>query len=32
VGSVIVNDGNSRFYESAPGRQWMTGVSAGYQF
>lgn len=32
VGSVIVNDGNSRFYESAPGRQWMTGVSAAYQF
>ena len=32
VSSVIVNDGNSRFYESAPGRQWMTGVSAAYQF
>ncbi len=32
VGSVIVNDGNSRFFEGAPGRQWMTGVSAAYQF
>ena len=32
VGSVIVNDGNNRFFESAPGRQWTTGVSAAYQF
>ncbi len=32
VGSVIVNDGNSRYFEGAPGRQWMTGVSAAYQF
>lgn len=32
VGSVIVNDGNSRFFEGAPGRQWITGVSAAYQF
>ncbi|MBS7778745.1 TonB-dependent receptor [Acidovorax sp. CCYZU-2555] len=32
VGSVIVNDGNSRFFEGAPGRQWMTGISAAYQF
>lgn len=32
VGSVIVNDGNNRYFEGAPGRQWMTGVSAAYQF
>ena len=32
VGSVIVNDGNSRFYEGAPGRNWSTGLSARYQF
>ena len=32
VGSVIVNDGNGRFYESAPGRQWMLGLNAAYQF
>ena len=32
VGSVIVNEGNGRFYESAPGRQWMVGMSAAYQF
>ncbi len=32
VGSVIVNESNGRFYEAAPGRQWMAGVSAAYQF
>jgi len=32
VGSVIVNDGNGRFFESAPGRQWTTGVNVAYQF
>ena len=32
VGSVIVNEGNGRFYEAAPGRQWMAGISLGYQF
>jgi len=32
VGSVIVNDGNQRYFEGAPGRQWITGVSAAYQF
>jgi iron complex outermembrane receptor protein len=32
VGSVIVNDGNGRFYEGAPGRNWSTGVSVGYRF
>ncbi len=32
IGSVIVNDGNGRFFEPAPGRTWMSGVSATYQF
>ncbi len=32
VGSVNGNAGNSRFNESPPGRQCLTGVSAGYQF
>lgn len=32
VGSVIVGDSNSRFYESAPGRTWLAGVSARYTF
>lgn len=26
VGSVIVNDGNGRFYEPGPGRSWMLGA------
>ena len=32
VGSVIVGDGNSRYYEAAPGRSWYAGVGASYQF
>ena len=32
VGSVIVNDGNGRFYESAPGRTWATGINLRYNF
>lgn len=28
VGSVIVGDANKRFYEAAPGRNWMAGFSA----
>lgn len=32
VGSVIVNESNGRFYESAPGRQWMLGANLSYQF
>jgi iron complex outermembrane receptor protein len=28
-GSVIVNDGNRRFFEPAPGRTWVAGVSVG---
>ena len=27
IGSLIVNDSNGRYYEPAPGRQWMLGVS-----
>ncbi|MFZ2266802.1 MAG: TonB-dependent receptor [Azonexus sp.] len=32
VGSVIVGDSNGRYYESAPGRTWLAGVSARYSF
>lgn len=32
VGSVIVGDSNSRFYEAAPGFNWLAGVSARYAF
>ena len=32
VGSVIVNDSNSRFFEPAPGRNWLLGVNASYSF
>jgi iron complex outermembrane receptor protein len=32
IGSVIVGDTNRRYYEPAPGRNWMLGVSARYQF
>ena len=32
VGSVIVGDANRRFYEGAPGRNWVAGVSGQYQF
>ena len=32
IGSVIVGDTNRRYYEPAPGRNWMLGVSAAYQF
>ena len=32
VGSVIVNESNSRFFEPAPGRNWLLGVNAGYHF
>jgi iron complex outermembrane receptor protein len=32
VGSVIVGDANRRYYEAAPGRNWILGVSAQYQF
>jgi len=32
VGSVRVADGNERFYEPAPGRTWLFGLNAAYQF
>ncbi|MCF8158990.1 MAG: TonB-dependent receptor [Burkholderiaceae bacterium] len=32
IGSTRVNDGNSRFYEPAAGRNYMVGVSASYRF
>lgn len=32
VGSVIVGDGNGRYYESAPGRNWLVGVGARHTF
>ncbi len=32
VGSVIANDGNKRFFEPAPGRQWGLGLTASYVF
>ncbi|HEX5803898.1 MAG TPA: TonB-dependent receptor, partial [Azospira sp.] len=32
VGSVIVGDGNGRYYESAPGRNWIVGVGARHTF
>ena len=32
VGSVIVGDTNQRYYEAAPGRNWMMGASARYEF
>jgi iron complex outermembrane receptor protein len=32
IGSVIVADGNGRFFEPAPGRNWLAGVSAELTF
>ena len=32
VGSVIVNAGNGRYYEPAPGRAWFAGVKASAAF
>ncbi|MGV8897985.1 MAG: TonB-dependent receptor family protein [Burkholderiaceae bacterium] len=32
IGSVIVGDNSKRFYEPAPGRNWMLGASAQYVF
>ena len=32
VGSVIVNEGNRRFFEPAPGRTWLAGVRATHAF
>ena len=32
AGSLIVNEGNLRFYEPAPGRTWLAGVSGNVSF
>ena len=32
VGSVIVGDGNGRYYEAAPGRSWYAGAGVEYRF
>lgn len=32
IGSVIVNEANTRYYEAAPGRTWYAGISVGYRF
>lgn len=32
VGSVIVNQANRQFYESAPGRNWLAGINATFRF
>ncbi len=32
VGSVIVGDGNGRYYEAAPGRSWYAGAGVEYLF
>jgi iron complex outermembrane receptor protein len=32
VGSLIVGDSNQRYYEPAPGRHWLIGLSAQYRF
>jgi iron complex outermembrane receptor protein len=32
AGSVIVGDSNKRYYEPAPGRNWLLGASVQYQF
>lgn len=31
-GSVIVNDGNGRYFEPASGRNWSAGISVNYEF
>ncbi len=30
AGSVVVSDANGRYYEAAPGRNWLAGISARY--
>ncbi|MFI7802421.1 pesticin receptor precursor [Pseudomonas sp. DD1] len=32
IGSVIVGDGNDRYYEAAPGRSWYAGAGVQYSF
>ena len=31
-GFYLLNDGNGRFYEGAPGRNWSTGLNLAYSF
>ena len=32
IGSVIVNEANRRYYEPAPGRNWLAGLTAEHRF
>ena len=32
IGSLIVNEGNLRFYEPAPERTWLVGLGLQYQW
>ena len=32
AGSVIVNEGNGRFFEPAPGRTWLAGLNTSFGF
>jgi len=32
IGSVIVNESNARYYEPAPGRNYLLGAQAAYRF
>ncbi len=32
IGSVRVNDGAQRFFETAPGRNYIVGIKANYAF
>ncbi|MEY2633734.1 MAG: hypothetical protein RIR00_2388 [Pseudomonadota bacterium] len=32
IGSVVVGDSNGRYYEAAPGRNWLLGLNARYNF
>lgn len=32
IGSVIVNEGNARYFEPSPGRNWTVGLGSTYRF
>ena len=32
AGSVVVSDANGRYYEAAPGRNWLAGFNASYSY
>ncbi len=32
AGSVIVNEGNRRYFEPAPGRSWLVGINGQFEF